>query len=196
MTEAYPLQWPEGKPRSKYHKSAAFSPKSFGMARDFLLLELSRLKAKNVVISSNIPLRQDGLPYAKFAIPADKGVAVYFEYEGQQMAFSCDQWDKIEHNIYAIGKTIEAIRGIERWGSGDMMRAAFQGFTALPAPMTTPVYRQWWEVLEIDRGEHPDTVKARYRTLARRYHPDNGGDADKMAQINEAYAMARMEKGF
>jgi DnaJ-class molecular chaperone len=36
-------------------------------------------------------------------------------------------------------------------------------------------------------------LKERYRQLARRYHPDNGGEADpeKMRRVNEAYRVLR-----
>lgn len=32
-----------------------------------------------------------------------------------------------------------------------------------------------------------DEIKERYRTLARRHHPDTGGDARAMARVNAAY---------
>lgn len=79
-------------------------------------------------------MRQDGFPYPKQALPADKGVAIYFTLNSRQMCFACDRWDKVQDNIYAIAMTIEALRGIERWGSGSMVEQAFTGFVALPAP--------------------------------------------------------------
>lgn len=160
MTEAHPLQWPAGKPRSRYQRSSQFGKKSFAQARDFTLTELRRLGARSVVISTNIPIRNDGLPYARFAIPEDKGVAVYFQWDGRQMAFACDQWDKIEHNIYAIGKTIEAMRGIERWGSSDMMKAAFTGFEALPPPSEKKGYA---EVLGLSPDDTREDVIRKFK---------------------------------
>lgn len=72
MTVAYPLQWPEGWPRTPYgarETDARFRGPTYGLtfgrARDQMLAELELLGAKNVVISSNLELRQDGLPYAK-----------------------------------------------------------------------------------------------------------------------------------
>lgn len=49
---------------------------NFAKARDDLLSELKKLRATKIVISCNIPTRQDGLPYAKFKKPEDSGVAV------------------------------------------------------------------------------------------------------------------------
>jgi DnaJ-class molecular chaperone len=34
-----------------------------------------------------------------------------------------------------------------------------------------------------------DEIKARYRQLARSHHPDRSGDAERMEQINAAYAV-------
>jgi len=46
-----------------------------------------------------------------------------------------------------------------------------------------------YEVLQVDRAAEPEVIRAAYRTLARRYHPDFGGDARLMASINEAWAV-------
>lgn len=79
----------------------------------------------HLVISTNIELRRDGLPHAGRREPSDKGVAVYFDYRRRPICFACDRWDRIGDNIYAIAKTIDALRGIERWGSGSMVEQSF-----------------------------------------------------------------------
>lgn len=190
--EKYPLHWPFGQKRSKYAVKSAFGSRSFAAARDFTIAELNRLGAKNVIISTNIPLRQDGLPLGRFSMPQDKGVAAYFEWEGRPMAFACDRWDKIEDNIYAIGKTIEAMRGIERWGSSDMMKAAFTGFEALPAPTQK---KNWWEVLMVTHFASDSLVMETYKILAKRYHPDSAtGSNEQMSELNAAYDDFKKER--
>lgn len=106
------------------------------------------------------------------------------------MSFACDRWLKIEHNMQAIAKTIEALRGIARWGTGDMLEAAFTGFTALPAPGAT---RHWREVLGVAHDADMALVRAAYRVLASRHHPDKGGSHDSMAELNAALAQAERE---
>lgn len=93
------------------------------MARDELVWEIERLGGRATIISSNIPLRQDGLPYASAKEPDEPGVAVYFSYRDAPRCFACDQWDRVRDNLQATRKTIEALRGIARWGSGDMILA-------------------------------------------------------------------------
>jgi hypothetical protein len=131
--EAFPLQWPLGRPRTPLTMQSRFEQTS-GRAISFTLDQIRILGGRNPVISSNIQLRQDGQPYANRRVPDDAGVAVYFTYKSRQMCFACDKWRDAYDNIYAIGKTIEALRGIERWGTGDMVEQAFTGFVALPAP--------------------------------------------------------------
>ncbi|MBA2701279.1 MAG: DnaJ domain-containing protein, partial [Chloroflexi bacterium] len=43
-----------------------------------------------------------------------------------------------------------------------------------------------YAVLGVDRGADRRTIRAAYRTLARRYHPDLGGDPADMMRVNEA----------
>src|SRR5947209_8770069 len=55
--------------------------------------------------------------------------------------------------------------------------------------------RDYYEVLEVERGADGDTITKSYRKLAMRYHPDrNGGDKeaeDKFKEAAEAYEVLR-----
>lgn len=205
MLEAYPLYWPEGRARTPAHarENARFET-GFGRARDEVVRQIEMMtgryewmrKQTGIVISTNVALRRDGLPLASQRAPDDTGVAVYFNYKKRQMCFACDRWRKIEDNMQAIAKTIEALRGIARWGTGDMMEAAFTGFTALPAPGQTTV-RGWREVLGFLPGSKPtmESVEQQYRELRSRTHPDKGGDAEQFNAVQVAYEQAKRESG-
>lgn len=180
MTEAYPLQWPAGKPRTQYPASSRFGGCSMDFASHNTLYEIRKLGGTSIVVSTNIRLRQDGLPYSNQRQPEDKGVAVYFSYKGKQMCFACDRWDRVECNLWAIAKTIGALRGIERWGSGDMVQQAFTGFVALPSPKKPE------DILGIRQGASHDEIDRAWREKAKKAHPDAGGTTDEMQEINEA----------
>ena len=81
------------------------------------------------------------------------------------------------------------LRGIERWGSADMVEQAFSGFVGLPAPSKT----EWWrEVLGLPAG--PVTaaeIDAAFRARAAAAHPDTGGSDVAMANLNRARADAK-----
>src|SRR3546814_19053229 len=83
------------------------------------------------------------------------------------MTFACDRWDTVRDNVRAIGKTIEAIRGIERWGASDMMERAFSAFEALPAP-GGGVTLSCWSVLGIEPGSSLAELERAYRSEERR----------------------------
>lgn len=190
--EAYPLAWPLGRARTPSHRREASAFKtSFAIARDMLRKEVERLGGRNLVISTNIPLRQDGLPYASFRKLDDEGVSIYFTYKGKAMCFACDRWNKVEDNMQAICKTIDALRGIARWGSGDMLEAAFTGFAALAPPS-----EDWRDVLNVPvgSGNNADQLaraRQHYRALASEHHPDRGGSSAMMTKINAAWQKAQ-----
>jgi hypothetical protein len=187
--EAYPLYWPEGWKRSKTREKSCFQT-GFGAARNLLFAELNRLGARKVILSTNVPLRNDGLPRANVRPDGgDAGVAVYFQRNGKDMVFACDKFYEACDNIYAIAKTIDAMRGIERWGASDMMERAFAGFKALAASSG----RDWWDVLQVTRGSSRDVVEANFKRLLRDRHPDAGGSHEAMSELNAARAAALLE---
>jgi hypothetical protein len=180
MAEAFPLAWPAGMPRTERPARSAFGDVTIHRATQELLWEIERTHGRLPVISTNLELRNDGLPYSKQRPITDPGVAVYFTRRGRQLVFACDRWDRIEHNMRAITKTIDAMRGIERWGSSDLMERAFMGFEALPAP------EQWWQVLGVSERAPRDEITRAYREKARSAHPDTGGSEAAMARLNAA----------
>lgn len=188
--EAWPLNWPEGVRRTKVPQQSRFDA-SFVQARDGILDEVRRIGGRYPVLSTNIELRRDGLPYANQPNPVDAGVALYFERKGKQMVFACDRWSRVKDNMRAIQKTIEAIRGIERWGASEMLERAFSAFEALPSPRTE---RGWREILGITNPKpHSSEIEAMYRTKAKRAHPDAGGSDAAMAELNSARDQALKE---
>lgn len=186
--DAWPLAWPATWPRTDYPERSRFGV-SFATARDELLYELDLLGATDVVISSNFELRRDGLPYANRPEPIDTGVAIYFTIDGRQQCIPVDRWDRVKDNLRAAGLTIQALRGLERWGAKHMVDAAFAGFAALPAGGTTG--DDWWTVLGVpSRMTTYADVRAAYLRRVKETHPDNGGDPDEFRAVSRAYDQA------
>jgi hypothetical protein len=190
----YPLQWPASHPKIPPHLRDRSSFRTTpGRARNGLIAEVRRMGGADLVISTNIPLKKDGTPYAGGYRIDDEAVAVYFNYYGERVVFCCDRWQSMAENMHAIAKTIEAIRGIERWGSGDMLKTAMSGFAQLPPP-SSAARRDWWEVLGINPGLA--TVSARFRELSMKLHPDRpGGSHDKFTELTRARDEALEELG-
>lgn len=132
MIDPYPLLWPEGQPQTVNREKARFDV-TFGQARDGLIREIERLGGNSIVITSNVATRRDGLPYANQSTPDNPGVAVYFWRKGKLICMACDRWNTVKDNLRAIQKSIEAIRGIERWGASAMAEKAVEAYAYLPS---------------------------------------------------------------
>jgi hypothetical protein len=178
MTQAYPLAWPAGWKRTVSRKQAPFKVPPAQAKRE-MMEQLARIGAAGVIVSTDQPLNKDGSPSLRYSW-GDPGVAVYFKRRGRDVVLACDQYATPHDNMRAIGKTLEAVRGIERWGASDMLDRAFTGFMALPAP------EQWWQVLGLTEKASITEIDAAYRALARKAHPDAGGSDAMMARLNAA----------
>jgi len=177
---AYPLAWPPGWPRTAPDKrERSRFEATVPSALAFLEDEVRRLGAKALVLSSNYTLGK---------APEDPGVCAYFDYQEMKAAIPCDRWSKVEDNLHAIAKTIEAMRGIERWGAKHMVKAAFTGFAALPAPGQTSA-RGWQEVMEFTPGDivTKEALDRAYRRLRSTSHPDKGGTSEAFNAVQAAY---------
>lgn len=210
---AYPLQWPQGWKRTPADKRVLGKFARRGTPRNGsswkpledvtlfqsvgrLLEELNRMgiPRDDVVISTNVPTRLDGLPRSDAREPADPGAAVYWDDCGNRRCMAIDQYTKVAQNVAALAATIEAMRAIERHGGAMILERAFTGFAALPAP-GQGVKRDWWVVLEVDPATVTrEGVKQAYRRLASQYHPDRpGGSHDAMAELNAAQDKGLLE---
>lgn len=153
-------------------------------ARRALSDELDRLGATDCILSTNIKTKIDGNPYSQQPQPTDRGVAVWFKFKGKQTVIACDKWNRVEDNVWSIYKTIDALRGIRRWGSSRMMEQAFRGYAALPEHASRP---SWWSVLKVSVNASPEQVKEAYLKSRKNAHPDSGGNHDDFVAIQNAY---------
>src|SRR3712207_4585454 len=111
MAEAFPCDWPLGWQRTLFRKPSKFKPSTFLQAREALLAELARIRATDVVVSTNVPLRKDGTPASAKLLDNDPGVAVYFRLNGQERVIPCDRWKSVADNLHAVTLWLEAQRG-------------------------------------------------------------------------------------
>lgn len=196
MTQAYPLLWPLARPRTPDYrrKPGNFNKKAFNgsyMASRGITVaeamrrlqdEIDRLGATDFVLSANLVRNLDGSPRSNQQQPSDPGVALYFTLDGKPICMPCDTYTRVEQNIAAIAKHIEATRAIERYGVASL-NEMFTGFVALPSGK-----RHWREVFGLHPTVEPDLnyIVRRYRELAAERHPDRGGSDAMMSELNVA----------
>lgn len=58
------------------------------------------------------------------------------------------------------------------------------GSSKPPSPSSIP---SLYEILEVSVTASPETITAAWKSLAKRHHPDKGGNQARMKEINEAY---------
>jgi hypothetical protein len=174
---AYPLQWPKAWPKTEIKQDSRFK-QTLSAALNKLKRECQMLGGKELVLSSNYTLGTEH--------PKESGVVAYFHLDQKPIAIPCDRWRAVEDNVYAIAMTIEAMRGMERWGAKHMITAMFSGFKALPEKAGG---KDPYLVLGILPGAkvNAETITAAYKQKAKTAHPDAGGSAEAWAELREAH---------
>lgn len=210
----YPLTWPAGWRRTKasirtrarfgsverQHSTEGTDPQpalrrrreitvAGGAERIVDALRLLSVPRDEVIVSTNLHLRLDGLPRSGQGEPSDPGVAVYWKKRGAPVykVMAVDRYDRVAGNLAAVAATLEAMRAIDRHGGAEILDRAFTGFIALPAP------KDWREILGVSDGMTLPQVKIQYRKLAQLRHPDNGGTPAAMSELNAAWTRAQEE---
>jgi hypothetical protein len=208
--KAYPLSWPDGWKRAKVRAGAKFNKReeqkynlqgqpmfrgkkdlSVADAVQRVLGELEHMGVHDddIIISTNVPLRLDGMPRSDRE-PGDPGAAVYWQKKPHAMrCMAIDQYTRVADNLAAIAATLEAMRAIERHGGATILERAFLGFAALPEKASQP----WREVLGIEGRATLELVESRFRTLVKVRHPDVGGSDEEFQKLQQAREAARME---
>lgn len=190
---AFPLTWPNTMPRTRTSVKSQFRTSlnsALGNVRNSLIAfsRDSGKKIEGLVISSNVTLGEQK--------PTDPGVAVWFSWDGLSVCIAVDRYPKVEDNLQAIHHVIEARRTEFRHGGLHIVRATFTGFAALPSPAGTHK-KPWRDVLGFHDVQLPSkgAIDSAWREKAKAAHPDTGGSADAMAQLNRAREEALREIG-
>lgn len=191
--EPSPLTWPWWWARTKPHQRK-HSPYqvSFTTALEDLQRELKNGGVRKIVLSSNLPSKASGLPYATYREPADPGVALwYVEAKGESRVIPCDCWKTVRDNLRAIGLCYASLRQIQRTGASQLTNATLDVFRALPPAQNNPT--PWEQILELRRPTTRRAIHDRFRHLSTTMHPDRGGDQDAFSKITAAYHQALKE---
>lgn len=198
-----PLCWPNNVPRTAPHLRGQplFNDVTIETGTSHITQEINRLNKRqcytddrSVIISSNLNIRKDGLPFSQQAQPSDPGIAVYFKlrfvrngkwYE-RPCVLTCDKWNRVGFNLEAIARDISAQRARERWGCTSIEQA-FQGYLAIPERCGGLA---WWDLLGVHSAATQEQIKERFKALAKTSHPDAGGNRDEWDRLQNAYDQA------
>jgi hypothetical protein len=193
VTQAYPLYWPLGFPRTKFPSRSQFRT-SLDMAQQNVtkaLRSFAKDSGKDIVnltVSSNVTMMTTE--------PKDGGVAVYFRWDNIDCCIAVDRYPTPAENLQAIMHVIEAERTKLRHGGLNITRAGFRGYAALPPPKGPDgqLEKPWWHVLGFTEAVPIEAAEAKYREMVKTHHPDRGGDAAAFNLVTDAIRRAREEK--
>lgn len=188
--EKFPLSWPAGYPVTKQRQHSKFDC-TMAEARDGVMTELNRLGATEALISTNVQVDRGGIvPAAGRLVYDNPGVAVYFKFKGELKVVACDKWVYLHENMRAVQKSIEAIRGLERWGCSDIISRAMGDMKALPQQGGSS-NGAWWIMLEVEQNATKEQIEKAYKKLAKVLHPDKASGSDTSFNLlNQAYKEA------
>lgn len=193
----HPLHWPAGWARtaSSDQKDANFKHQgrrltiADGITRVLDALRKMGVPSWNVIISTNMAVRGDGLPYSGRRPPEDAGAAVYWRPDEESEGYQCiaiDQYTRLGDNLAAIAGTLDCLRAIERWGGAKILQRASAGFKELPGSGSSNP-GVWWAVLGVTQGSDFDTVRAAYQQKRKSTHPDHGGTTEQFKAVQQAW---------
>ena len=187
---------PPGKKRQN-----PFPSSSWSRTLEKLQYELERVRATEIVIEADFTedqIRLDGWPRAG-ASPRYSGVKISFNHpKAGRVEYATDSCRYWEDNVRSIALTLEALRGVERWG---VVHGAQQytGFRAIESgnngsrrPAATWVAKLLYEVAETQVTardillEGDSESRRKLINMARKKaHPDTGGSAEMFALLTE-----------
>lgn len=195
-----PLEWPAEFPRKRDRKRGRFSTDrkdvSVYTAAERLRDELGRHGATNAELSAMLGVTKGGSVSHEWK-GSDPGAVIRYDVGGKEYCLPCDTYDQLAQNIAAIAEHLKALRRVETYGvatAADLMSK----FAALPPPTVLAPREPWWQVLGVTESTFEEVVRAAYRALAAKYHPDNPatGDHEMAARVNAAWEdyQARFKK--
>ena len=183
----YPLLWPPEKTRTPASKRKAKRwSVTIGQATQDLRQECVSNRILDQALSTGVA------PGTRTA--HDPGAALWFMQlvngVWRMSCYASDAFRDPAENIKAIAMTINRLRLVADYGVYSMeqaMRGA--AYEALPSPEKPP--RPWWEVMGLAQDADRAVIDAVYRALAKKRHPDTGGSAAEMQELQRAYEDAK-----
>ena len=105
----------------------------------------------------------------------------------RQVALACERWETPAENLRALYHVIDSMRLAEVRGVSELMASAY----AQLGERAGGGGRAPHEVLGIAPDAGEEVRRAAWRALAKKHHPDVGGDPARFREITDAYQALR-----
>ncbi len=150
ITYKSPLNWPNAIPVTPLTNQRSDSGFSAALtltdALNFLDDEVKAAGIKQAVLYLDV--EQAGVERLRKKVGSRTGVCLHIKYRDRGYILTCDKWNKLEHNIYALHLVIRQWCNMEKWGVGNLSML-MAGFEADRAPEIVGVSENIAECLKI-----------------------------------------------
>jgi hypothetical protein len=122
-----PLSWPlsiPATPRAQQRTDHGFDLNfSIAEAVEYLERELVEFGI------TGLDVEQPAIERLRKKVGSRTGACLTLKVQGAEYLLTCDRWQNIEHNVYALHLALRQWRNMERWGIGSLHQL-LHGFTA------------------------------------------------------------------
>lgn len=199
-----PKVWPGKQRPSDFRRIVGpFKVTTWTPVERLLTSELAKLGAKDVVLAIDLPnpahWNMQGNPRADARAATPAVIVSFTNRDGVRLTFPCDTYSDWQTNVYAIAKSLENLRAVDRYGvtQGD---AQYVGFRALPpgggATVQTLTAEEAAEIIakHSELPAHvilaePSVARVAIRSAKRAAHPDAGGEPGEFELVADAAAV-------
>lgn len=202
--------WPDQQPATPVSKrqDARFTS-DYAARLDLLEYELGQINAKDVILEAFIAkgsTRADAWPRSE-AKSTGPGLILSFTTNGEAREFAADNYRDWKDNLYGIAKTLEALRGIDRWrGRADgkqyagfspvlSQKTSAQGTSAAATGAFTSAEGAAAYIAKHSKQQASSilsnsvVMKGAYSEAALKLHPDTGGAHEAFIRLQQAKQM-------
>lgn len=118
----------------------------------------------------------------------DRTVKLTYIKNGKTVVLEMDKQNRAIDNLRVLYLAVEAMRLNEKRMLNEVIESAYLQLAG-PEKQQDP-----YETLQIMRDAPIEVAEAAYKARARLAHPDNGGSAEQMKQLNEAINAIRKQQ--
>jgi hypothetical protein len=174
-------------------KSAWTFRASWPSTLELLGRETELLGARLVVLQVDVTdaeIRRDGMVRANAKIK-QPGVVISFDSTHGPLRYATDTYDSWQANVRAVALALQALRAVDRYGVTSRGEQ-YVGWKALAPPITGFATAEdavrWMAIQAVPHMEDAwgRSPRELYRFLAKRFHPDAGGDPADWDRLDAA----------
>jgi hypothetical protein len=182
-----PLSWPESIPvtaKMQQRSDNGFSADmSLTDSINFLKDEIEAAGINHAVLYLDV--EQPQVERLRKKVGSRTGACLHIKYRDKGYIITCDRWQKMEHNIYAMHLAVRQWLNMQRWGIGwlSMLMAGFEieaGYDINDTPSSAEDIAECLKAFGLGSTATLDDATAIYHRRAKAY----ANDSEKLVKLN------------